>query len=183
MDNENNFSKKEIDILREVGEIGVGQAETSLSEMTGKKVEINLSETKFVSFESFADEIGGPEKIILSVYLSIEGELKGECLFIYPREGAVKLIDLVMNKNKGDTVLIKDLELSAFKETANIFTGSYLNALSKMLDVKMIHSIPHVATDMAQAVIDYVLIKIARTSDDLLLVKTKINVYGDRFIS
>ena len=61
---------------------------------------------------------------------------------------------------------------------SNIFVGSYLNALAKMMNMKIFPSVPHVATDMAQAIVDFVLIKVAKSADSLLCIKTEINIEG-----
>ena len=168
----------EIDALKEVGNVGVGNAATALSKMLQKKIDIRLPETKLVPLEKFGEEVGGAEKIIVSLYLGITGDLNGECIFLFPKEGAMELIDLIMMKNQGETKIMEELEESAFKEMSNIFVGSYLNALAKMMDMKIFPTIPHVATDMAQAVIDFMLIKLAKTADSFLCITTAIDIEG-----
>ncbi len=126
----------------------------------------------------FVDEIGGAENIVVSLYLEISGDLQGQCIFIFPKKGALELVDLAMMQELGTAKIIAEMEESAFKEVANIFTGAYLNSLAKMLNMEILPSIPHVATDMAQAVLDFLLIKLADSADDILCVKTTIDVEG-----
>ena len=61
---------------------------------------------------------------------------------------------------------------------SNIFVGAYLNALAKMLSMKLFPSVPHMATDMAQSIVDFILIKLAKSADNLLFVKTEIEIEG-----
>jgi chemotaxis protein CheC len=172
------LNEREMDALKEIGNICIGNATTSLSQMLNKRIQINLLETKFIPIENFANEVGGAEKIVMSIYLQITGDLNGEVIFLFPREGALQIVDFMMNRRSGETMLMEAIEESAFKEMSNIFTGSYLNAMSKMLDMKIIHSVPHAANDMAQAILDFVLIKISTKADNILCIRTEIDVDG-----
>lgn len=172
------LSDMEYDTLREVGNVGIGNAATALSKLLNKKISINLPETKFVPLEKFSDEIGGAERIVVSLYLQITGDLTGECIFLFPKEGAMDLIDLMMGNEPGTTKIMEEMEESAFKEMSNIFVGSYVNSLAKMMSMKIFPSVPHATTDMAQAIIDFMLIKLARNADTLLCVKTAIDIEG-----
>lgn len=178
MDKNLGFDSSEMDALAEVGNVGIGNATTALSKLLQKKIEIRLPETKFVPIAEFAQEVGGAENIVVTSYLQVTGDLNGEVVFVFPRKDAMQFIDILMGKEMGSTKIIESLDESAFKEMSNIFTGSYLNALTKMFDIKVFHSVPHVAIDMAQAIVDFVLIKLASTADKVLCVKTDIVIEG-----
>ncbi|MBN1157085.1 chemotaxis protein CheC [Candidatus Woesearchaeota archaeon] len=178
--NDAKLSEKEMDALQEMGNISTGNATTALSKLLNKNIEMNIPETRFVPIRKFADEVGGPEKIISGIYLQLLGDLEGEALFIFSKESTLELIDLILGKKLGTTKTMDEFDESAFKEMGNILTGSFLNALSRMLDVKILSSIPHFATDMAQSVLDSVIAKIGKCADEVLCVKTKINVEGHK---
>lgn len=172
------MSSMEQDALRECANVGIGNAATSLSRLLKKKINIEIPETKFIPLSEFSHEIGGPEKIVSGIYLQIQGDLKGEVLFIFAKEQAAELVGLLLG-NTGDTAgQNSDLDESGFKEMSNIVTGSYLNAIANMLDLKILPSVPHTATDMAQALVDHVLSELGKHSDNILTVKTTIQVEG-----
>jgi chemotaxis protein CheC len=77
MGNSMKLNEKEFDALRECGNVGIGNAATALSKLINKKVEINIPETKFVPITKFANEFGGPEKIVSGIYLEISEDLRG----------------------------------------------------------------------------------------------------------
>jgi chemotaxis protein CheC len=170
------LSLLEKDALCEVGNVGVGNAVTALSKLLNKNVNITIPETKFVPLGEFAKEVGGPEKIVIGIYLQIIGDLDGECIFLFPRESALAISDIMMGQEPGTSKIFEDMAESAFKEMTNIFAAAYLNALSNMLDFKLFPSPPHVANDMIQSIVDFVLIKISKTADEILCVKTKIEL-------
>jgi chemotaxis protein CheC len=168
----------EIDALKEMGNVTTGNAATSLSKLINKNVGMNIPDSRFVPIGQFTYAIGGPERIVATSYLQLSGDLKGEALFIFPVQGALELVDIMMGRPVGGTKVMDDMDLSAFKEMSNILTGAFLNSISKMLDVTILPSIPHVATDMAQSLVDFILIKVSRHADEIFCVTTKIDVEG-----
>ena len=173
-----NLTKMEIDALKEAGNVGVGNAATALSKMLNMKIGINLPETKLVPIEKFADEIGGAEKIVVSLYLQVTGDLLGECIFLFSKKGAMELVDLLMMKKIGETKVLDEMDISAVKEMTNIFVGAYISSIAQMLSIKLFPSIPNIATDMAQAIIDFMLVRLAKQADSVLYVKTAIQIEG-----
>jgi chemotaxis protein CheC len=172
------LSEMEYDALREVGNVGVGNAATALSKMLNKKVDIFLPKTKFIPIEKFGEEVGGAESMVVSLFLEITGGIKGETIFLFPKQGALNLVDLMMFQEPGTLKQMDEMAVSAFKEMSNIFVGAYLNALANMMKIKIFPGVPSIANDMAQAVLDVVLIKLAEKVDEILVVKTQINVEG-----
>lgn len=172
------LSEMEMDALREIGNVGVGNAVTALSKLLNKKIDINIPETKFVPLSEFAKEAGGPEKIVIGIYMGISGDLTGETIFLFSKESALELVDLMMGQEPGTSKIFEENAESAFKEMANIFSGAYLSALSNMLELKQFPGIPHVAQDMIQSIVDFVLCKVGESADEILCVKTKISMEG-----
>lgn len=172
------LSSMQMDALNEMGNVGTGNAATALSKLIGKSVDMNIPETKFVSIKDFANEFGGPEAVVSAIYLEIDDGLKGEVMFVFPQEGAFEMADLLQMKEPGTTKELDEMDQSAFKELANILIGAFLTSLSKMLDVSIIPSTPHMTTDMVQSVVDFILIRISQHAEQALCVKTKINVEG-----
>ena len=172
------LSDIEFDALREVGNVGVGNAVTALSRILNKKIAIDIPDTSFVLIKKFADVFGGAERIVTTVFLKVSGDLTGETFFFFTKENALKLADLMMSNPEGMTQKFDDMSRSAFQEMSNIFSGAYLSALSNMLGYKIYPGVPYIMTDMLQAVIDGVLSYRSLFADDVLCIKTNINVEG-----
>jgi chemotaxis protein CheC len=168
-----NISDKDLDIFKEIGSIGSGNAATALSNMINKKVTITPVKTVILPIEDVPEELGGSEIIVFAVYLKITGGLNGDAIFLYPEEIGMKLIKEITNK--GHAVLNEEA-ISAYKEMSNIFTGSYLNALSSLLNIVIIPSVPYFARDMLGALIDAILAEIGAKVESILLIKTDIMI-------
>ena len=171
-----NLTEMEKDALKEVGNVGTGNAATALSKLLNKHVEIIIPETKFVPIKEFAKELGGPERIVVSTYLEIFGGLNGESLFIFPVKSAEKIVDIMMNQEVGTAKIMDEMAQSAFKEMSNIFTGAYITSLADMMQIKLFPTVPHITTDMLQSVLDFMLARVANYSDTILSIKTKIEI-------
>lgn len=178
MDDHCAVAKIELDAIKEVGNIGVGNAASALSMILNKKVQMDVPDTKFIPISDFSNHFGGPDKIVMSIYSPILGDLSGETLFIFSRDCAMGMIDLMMGQQPGQTKLLDELSESAFKEMANIFVGSYLNAISNMMDLKLLPGIPIVATDMLQAVLDTILMRMSEFADKVLCSRANIKIDG-----
>ncbi len=166
----------ELEALKELGNIGVGNASTALSKMLNKKIDITIPDAKFVALEKFSEIIGGPETIVHGIFLKLEGDLAGQSLFLFQDKSALELADLLLGLPDSSTKKLENESLSAFQEMANIFVGSFLNSIGEMLQLKLLPGIPHYGNDMAQAIIDIILAEIGKKSDKVLFINTKFSV-------
>lgn len=178
MDRQYKVDDIELDAIKEVGNIGAGNAAISLSKILNKKIEMDVPEAEFIPITNFAQKFGGPDRIVMSIYSPILGDLSGETLFLFSRDCAMGLVDLMMGNQMGHTKIMDELSESAFKEMANIFIGSYLNAISDMVNLKIMPGVPVVATDMVQAILDSLLMKMSEYADKVLCNKAKISIEG-----
>ena len=75
----------------------------------------------------------------------IEG-VAGAAILAIRREETLILIDLLNKQEVGSTGIIMDVDRSAVKETLNILSNTYLNALSKITEEKFIIGAPYLMT-------------------------------------
>lgn len=168
------LTQMEADALREVGNIGTGNAATSLSQMLNQKIDLIIPETRFIPIQEFAAHIGSPDEIFVCTYLQVIGDVRGESLFLFSKEDALRIIDLMMGQPEGTSMLIDELGESALKEMSNVFEGSYLSSLANFFQIKMLPDVPHITQDMLQAVLDFVLAKVSNYANEILSIKTEI---------
>jgi chemotaxis protein CheC len=169
------FKDISMDALKEVVNIGTGQAATSLSEVLNQKVMINVPQVSLVPIEEVSKQLGGNQTPIVGVYFQTTGELESRILLIFSQETGHTLASLLTGNPKRKSEL-DDIEKSSIMELGNIITNSYINAMSQLLDIKLYPSIPFYAEDMLGAVIDFLLIEISQVADYSLLLKTEMMV-------
>ncbi|MFB4167474.1 chemotaxis protein CheC [Virgibacillus sp. JSM 102003] len=178
MDDISRLSTVQMDVLREIGNIGAGNAATSMSKLINKKIDMAVPSVNVVAFDEVMEMIGGPETPIVGIMIHILGEAPGKVYFILSIEEAESLVRSITNAD--DFTLLNekepnDLVFSALKETGNILTGSYISALSDFTSLKMQPSVPYLSVDMAGAVLTVGLIDVSQVTDYAIIIDTKIN--------
>lgn len=147
------LDKNAADMLREVGNIGAAHAATALSEMLRQKVTMEVPWVEFIPFDDVTEILGGPEQVVACVYLRMLGEVTGSIFFIQTVPIAKQLMSL-LELSKDALAPFSDMEVSALGEIGNIMAASYLGSLSDLTHLTMFPSVPLVAVDMAQAVLN-----------------------------
>ena len=171
----------ELDALKEVANIGAGNAATALSNMVNKKIDIEVPDVKYIKIESVPDLIGGIEEIAIGTYFGIEGDLKGNNLILFRESTAYRLVDMLMGST--GTNKLDEMGESAVKEVGNILTGAYLNAIADFLELKLIPTVPYLCHDMAGAMLNQILAEQSQYSDLVLVTGTNLKVENEKFKS
>lgn len=166
------MSRDYFDVLKEIGNIGAGNATTALAAMLQCKVDMTVPQVKLLQFSEVGALLGGEEQIMAGIYLAIDGDIKGSIMFLVKEEVASHLIQKLMGTEVCD--LSGEMERSALKEISNIITGAYLNALSSMTGLKIMPSVPDLAVDMAGAILSVPAIEFGELGDEMLLIQTQI---------
>ncbi|MDQ8733337.1 chemotaxis protein CheC [Paenibacillus sp. LHD-38] len=166
------FEAFELDVLKEVGNIGAGNAATALSRLLDKPVDMAVPKVSLLPFEEIAERVGGSEQIVIAVFLRVEGEAPGNMFFIIEEESARRILRQLLAMNIEEQEGYSEMELSALCEIGNILAGSYLSSLADFTQLSMAPSVPAIAVDMAGAVLSYGLMQYGEMGDSALLIET-----------
>lgn len=163
-----------LDILKEIGNIGAGNATSALAQMLDTKVDMNVPQVRLLDFKEVGDLMGGADQIMAGIYLAVEGDIDGSIMFLSGVKSAKILVNKMMQQEpEGDSEGFTEIELSALQEIGNIITGSYLNSMSMLTNLKMIPSVPYIAVDMAGAILSVPAIEFGMMGDYIMLIETK----------
>lgn len=169
----NPFAEFQMDVLKEVGNIGAGHAATALSKLLDKPVDMLVPKVRLLPFEEIADSVGGSEQVVIAIFLRVEGETPGNLFFILTLESAKKLLRNLVGIELGSDEGYSEMELSALNEIGNILAGSYLTSLADFTNLNMQPTVPSLAIDMAGAILSYGLLQFGQMGDQALLIDTK----------
>lgn len=166
------MTNEHFDILREIGNIGAGNATTALAQMLQCKVDMSVPQINLLEFKDIGAAMGGEELIMAGIYLGVEGDITGSIMFLVEKESARHLVSKLMGMElEGEE--FSEMELSALKEVGNIITGAYLNSLSTLTNLKIYPSIPDLTVDMAGAILSVPAIEFGALGDRILLIQTE----------
>ncbi len=164
----NNFNPLQMDALREVGNIGSGNAATALSQLLNKKIDMTVPSINIVPFRDIFSRIGG-EELVVGVIVRVLGDTPGNILFVFEKETALGIIESLIGEKNGQ---ISEMGNSVLCEIGNIISGSYLNAISKLTNLAIMPSVPAVATDMLGAILSTTFIESGQYDDFVLDIET-----------
>lgn len=173
------LTQEYFDVLKELGNIGAGNATTALAQMIGCKVDMSVPKVRLLEFQELGEIVGGEDQIMVSIYLQVEGDIEGSMMFILSKSAAAHLVNKLMcgmlgiEEMKAEEYTFGEMECSAIKEVGNIITGAYLNALSGLTNLKIYPSVPQLGIDMAGALLSVPAIEFGILGDNILLIQTK----------
>jgi len=170
-----------MDILRELGNIGAGNAATSLSIMLNRRIDMSVPKANLVNFNELEAVIGPEDSVVASIYLEFTGSIKGTIMFILAHESAKTLLGLLLGGTPNiDDEAFSELEISALQEVGNILAGAYLGAVSRFTNLTMKIDVPSFAYDMIGAVLSVPLIEFGYFAEEVLLLETDFMYEDDR---
>ncbi|WP_408634731.1 chemotaxis protein CheC [Paenibacillus zanthoxyli] len=161
-----------MDVLKEVGNIGAGNAATALSQLLNKPIDMAVPKVQLLGFEEIAEKVGGAEEVVFAVFLRVEGDAPGNLFFILSPDAARSLLSRIAGISEVSDEELNEMELSALNEIGNILAGSYLSSLADFTSLSMYPTVPALAMDMAGAILSYGLLQFGQMGDDALLIDT-----------
>lgn len=159
-----------IDVLREIGNIGAGNAATSLAKMIDKKIDMKVPVVKILDFNEVPELLGGEENVVCGIFFKIEGDMTGSIMFVLEQSSAINLVDLLMPRENAE---FDEFTISALKEIGNILSGAYISSLSGLTNLNIKISIPAIAIDMAGAILSVPAIHFGQMSDSVLIIQNE----------
>ena len=168
----------QFDALREAMNVGAGHATTRLAMMLGTRIQLQIPSASLTPIARIAALFGGPETPVTAVCLHIRGSLSGNLVLFFPIEEARQLADRLLSARRLETDAPEALKQSALKELGNIFSGAFVSALATLADARLVYSVPGLATDMLQAVLDGLLVPWTSNAEQALVLQTTYEVAG-----
>lgn len=170
----NDIDSGYLDVLREIGNIGAGNAMTALAQILQRKVDMEVPKADLIEFHDIGEAIGGEETIMAGVYMVVEGDISGSMMFLLEKGSARHLVNQMLggygDPNAED---FGEMEMSALKEIGNIMTGAYLNSLSDLTRMKIFPSVPEITIDMAGAILSVPATEFGVLGDKILMIQTR----------
>ncbi|MUV39938.1 CheY-P phosphatase CheC [Lentibacillus sp. JNUCC-1] len=174
---EHELSSIEKDVLKEIGNIGAGNAATAMAQLINQTVDMAVPTVNIAAFDEVMEIVGGPDTPVAAVVINITGDITGKVYFVLSIAEAEFIASQVTGEP--DIQLLngappKTIAISALQEIGNILTGSYLSALSDFTQLNMVSSVPDLGIDMAGAILSGGLVDLSQYSDYAIIIDTRI---------
>lgn len=163
-----NLTPLQIDALREVGNIGAGNAATALSQLLNKKIDMSVPHINIVSFDEMFEGIG-EEETVYGVLVRVLGDTPGNILLIFEEKTAKSIIEILTGMKETE---LSPLGKSVIEELGNILSASYMNAIARFTNLTIIPSVPAVTYDMLGAILSTTFIESGQFDEYVLDMET-----------
>ena len=177
------LSDAQQDTLKELGNIGTGNAVTALSRLIKKKIDVTLTDVGIISIEDLAGQFGGANENVCGIFCNIDKPSKATILNIFEMKPLMHLIaDLAGNKSKIDPNKVKskkDLDeyaISTIVEMGNIMAGHYASALADLLETRLMIDVPEFTMSKAGEIGEFLTNEFKAIAEFFIIIKTTIKV-------
>jgi len=165
-----------LDVLKEIGNIGAGNAATSLAVMIQKKVDMQVPVVKILEIQDVPMILGGEENVVAGIYFGMVGEINGNIMVLLDMSSARNLTSFMMGKpveeiTEEDAFHLDDMERSALQEIGNILSGAYISSLASLTNLRVEITTPSLCVDMAGAILSVPAIQFGSIGDRVLMIE------------
>ncbi len=179
MNRQDTLSENVSNALGELGNIGAGNAATSLSVILKSSLTMSPPQVAIHDFNSLENVLGGPDVTVVGVLSTIDGDMQAMILFVVGVEDAKNMIKALLDY---EIDWQSEMGMSAVKEIGNIIIGSYVASLETLSGMKIRCSQPESCIDMAGAILSVPCIEFGKISDKALLINSHFKA-GDQEIN
>lgn len=164
------------DILKELGNIGTGNTVTSLSQMMGTPFDISSPSLHLAQVQEIYTLLEQSQEVEAGILVEMKGEITGQFLFLLNESFTNIILDEILGGGERNILELDDLERSLLSELGNIMCGSYIRALSALMDMEIDVSVPDICVDMGGAILSAPLSRVMSKSAEILLIENQFHI-------
>ncbi len=150
-------------LLSDIGMSGMTEAASAVTQLGGQEADSLQSRLRTLPTDQIRDELINLGEYIAAVEVKLHGkgesgEMKGEMQMYFPKNVALDIANELLC-NQGDAIgkEFTDDIVSTLKETANIFGGQYVSAISEYIEIPIFLEAPAFKTGASSQIAEAVM--------------------------
>lgn len=167
-----------LDVLKEIGNIGSGNAASALSTMLNCDTDISVPDVKLLDFDDAVNFLGGPENVAIGMLVNLTGDISGMMLYVLQHSCASKMTSTIFGTEIEDIANMNDMERSFISEVGNIMSASYINAIASLTGLTIDISVPQMCVDMVGAILSVPAVQFAQIGNKVLFIDDRFVIDG-----
>lgn len=137
-----NLTEQQSDFLTEIINIGIGRSANVLNKIVKNRVSLRVPKIELINVANVNKHFNSESNTEMSmVSLGFKGELLGSVALMFTSSNAVKMVDLLTDKNY-EELEMDQLRSSTLNEVGNIVLNSLIGTLGNLLKTRFKYSIP-----------------------------------------
>lgn len=181
---EQHFTEEQLDFIREMMNIGAGNAVTALYQLLQCPITLVIPAVHVLPVAHVSSIMENPDSLVACVRMGMIGDIGGAMFFIVPEESRKKLESIAEKAQMGILKLTEqkheEEDLSIIVEIGNIIGGVYLSAIHEFCALNIYHTVPVLAIDMIQPLLDEALIKTSLQIQTVILIENEFIINENR---
>lgn len=157
----------QLDALKEVSNIGAGNAATSLSILLGTKIDMSVPNMNLIAFDELFNSY--KENEVVAVLVKVLEDIEGSILYVFNEEVALNIISKLTLAKEDN---LSEMGLSVIGEIGNIISSSFMNSIADFTGLKVTASVPAVVNDMISAILVSTFIETGQYQEYVLDIET-----------
>ncbi len=159
---------QDLDVMKEIGNIGTSHAATALSRLIQKNVNISIPNVSVQGYDEAVGNIGDIEELVGATLVKMEGDVEGLMLFLYKLDFANTVLKGLLGQEYNSFDEMGELEYSALIEVGNIIICSYINAFAQLTGMKIELSVPGFTVNMLGGILTVPITELGNETDKLM---------------
>ena len=156
------LSPVQLDVLKEIGNIGSGNAATALSQLLGRSIDMQVPQVRLMDVADAIESLGSPDKLVVGILIRLKGDADGMIMFLLEEAFAKTIVTGLMGE--------RSFSLYEMSEIGNIMGGSYVNAIANLSGMVIDMSVPALTTDMLGAIMTVPATELSEAYERVLMI-------------
>ena len=127
-----NLNDLQLDVMREIGNIGAGNACTALSVLLGTTIDMSVPSIHLLNADSATQKLGADGEDVLGICVDVTDDLQGMMIHVVTKSFAERIINTFYAKTLENMSTLDEMDSSVLNEMANITSGAYANSLASL---------------------------------------------------
>ncbi|MDD5746528.1 MAG: chemotaxis protein CheC [Candidatus Omnitrophica bacterium] len=171
----------ERDIIKEVGSICACNATHAFSQMINRSILLEAPQLEIVKFKDIDTILQSKDNIVVGVHCQILSGVLGQVSLLFKEKSAYEFVSIFAAKGKHNAGFLTQLGVSTIKEIGNVVVSAYAGAMSLLMEISVIPSIPVLSSGPLNEVIRFGMTNFQ--ANDKILVHTMVFRDNERKIS
>ena len=164
------YSSEEIDTIREISNMALGNSATSLSELLKAKISMSVPLVNLNFIKDFIDNVDDVE--VIGKILIMKGEIEGSILILFDIDTAKKIVSNVVENDLLSQDELDDIRVSFIEEVCNIVGSTYIRNIADYLNVKLEIESSTLLYDNLVAILSYTLMEEEQFFEQIVNIQT-----------
>lgn len=164
------YSSDQLDIIKEVSNMALGNSATSLSELLNARISMSVPNINIESIGNFISSINETE--VIGKILILKGQIEGSILILFDIDTAKKIVSNIGQGKLLSQDKLDDIKVSFIEEVCNIVGSTYIRNIADYLNIKVEIENSSLLYDELTAILSYTLMEEEQFYSEVINIQT-----------